>query len=40
LDIVSALCPRWGNAATSTGKTVWARIGADDPFGGITGLLQ
>ena len=40
LDIVSALCQRWGNAATSTGKTVWARIGADDPFGGITGLLQ
>ena len=40
LDIVSALCQRWGNAATSTGKTVWARIGADDPFRGITGLLQ
>jgi hypothetical protein len=40
LDIVSALCQRWGNAATSTGKTVWARIGADDPFGAITGLLQ
>ena len=40
LDIVSALCQRWGNAATSTGKTVWARIGADDPFGGITGLLH
>ena len=40
LDIVSALCQRWGNAATSTGKTVWARIGADDTFAGITGLLQ
>ena len=40
LDIVSALCHHWGNAATSTGKTVWARIGADDTFGGITGLLQ
>jgi hypothetical protein len=40
LDIVSALCQRWGNTATSTGKTVWARIGADDHFRGITGLLQ
>ena len=40
LDIVSALCQRWGNTLTSTGKTVWARIGADDPFRGITGLLQ
>ena len=40
LDIVSALCHRWGNAATATGKTVWARIGADDTFAGITGLLQ
>jgi len=39
LDIVSALCQRWGNTLTSTGKTVWARIGADDTFGGITGLL-
>jgi hypothetical protein len=28
LDIVSALCQRWGNTATPTGKTVWARIGA------------
>ena len=28
LDIVSALCQRWGNTLTSTGKTVWARIGA------------
>lgn len=40
LDIVSALCQRWGNAATSTGKTVWARIGADDRFVALTGLLQ
>ena len=40
LDIVSALCQRWGNTLTSTGKTVWAGIGADDTFGGITGLLQ
>jgi hypothetical protein len=40
LDIVSALCQRWGNAATSTGKTVWARIGADHPFGTLTGLRQ
>jgi hypothetical protein len=40
LDIVSALCHRWGNTPTSTGKAVWARIGADDTFAGITGLLQ
>lgn len=40
LDIVSALCHRWGNTPTSTGKTVWARIGADDTSAGITGLLQ
>jgi anti-anti-sigma regulatory factor len=40
LDIVSALCQRWGNTPTPTGKTVWARIGADDTFAGITGLLQ
>ena len=40
LDIVSRLCHRWGNTLTSTGKTVWARIGADDTFAGITGLLQ
>jgi hypothetical protein len=40
LDIVSALCHRWGNTPTSTGKTVWARIGAGDTFAGITGLLQ
>jgi hypothetical protein len=39
LDIVSALCQRWGNTATSTGKTVWARIGADDAFAGTTGLV-
>jgi len=39
LDIVSALCRRWGNAPTSAGKTVWARIGPDDTFAGITGLL-
>ena len=40
LDIVSALCHRWGNTPTSTGKTVWARIGAHDAFAGITGLLE
>ena len=39
LDIVSALCHRWGNTATSAGKTVWARIGADDAFAGTTGLV-
>ncbi len=35
LDIVSALCRRWGNTPTSTGKTVWARIGPGDSFGRI-----
>jgi hypothetical protein len=40
LDIVSALCHRWGNTPTSTGKTAWARIGAHDAFAGITGLLE
>jgi hypothetical protein len=40
LDIVSALCQRWGNTPTSTGKTVWARVGADDTFAGFTRLLQ
>lgn len=40
LDIVSELCHRWGNTPTSSGKTVWARIGADETFAGITGLLQ
>jgi hypothetical protein len=40
LDIVSALCQRWGNTLTSTGKTVWACVGADDTFAGITRLLQ
>ncbi len=40
LDIVSALCRRWGSAPTSAGKTVWARIGPDDTFAGITGLVQ
>jgi hypothetical protein len=40
LDIVSTLCHHWGNTLTSTGKTVWARIGADDTFAGITGLLR
>ena len=40
LDIVSALCHRWGNTPTSTGKTVWARIGAHDAVAGITGLLE
>jgi anti-anti-sigma regulatory factor len=35
LDIVSALCRRWGNTPTATGKTVWARIGAADTFAGI-----
>ena len=37
LDIVSALCHRWGNAPTSVGKTVWARIGSNDTFAGLTG---
>ena len=40
LDIVSALCPRWGNTPTSAGKTVWAYIGPEDTFAGIGGLFQ
>ena len=36
LDVVSALCRRWGTAPTSAGKTVWARIGPGDTFAGIT----
>jgi anti-anti-sigma factor len=40
LDIVSALCHRWGNTPTATGKTVWARIGPQDTFAGIAGLLH
>jgi hypothetical protein len=37
---VSALCGRWGNTPTLTGKTVWARIGTDDTFAGIRELLN
>ncbi len=40
LDIVSALCRRWGNTPTSAGKTVWARIGPDESFATITGRLN
>lgn len=40
LDIVSALCRRWGSAPTSAGKTVWARIGPGDTFAGITGMVH
>ncbi len=40
LDIVAALCCRWGNTPTSAGKTVWARIGPGDTFAGITGLVH
>lgn len=40
LDIVSALCRRWGNTPTSSGKTVWARVGPDDSFANATGLLN
>jgi anti-anti-sigma regulatory factor len=40
LDVVSALCRRWGNAPTPAGKTVWARVGPDDKFSGVTRLLQ
>jgi anti-anti-sigma regulatory factor len=36
LDIVSALCHRWGNTPTAIGKTVWARIGAKDTFAAIS----
>lgn len=40
LDIVSALCRHWGNTPTSTGKTVWARVGPSDPFAGIGGRVH
>ncbi len=40
LDVVSALCRSWGNTPTSSGKTVWARIGPDDSFGRITRRLN
>ncbi len=40
LDIVSALCRRWGSAPTSAGKTVWARIGPGDTIARITGLVH
>lgn len=40
LDIVSALCSRWGSTPTSTGKTVWARIGPKDTYAGIAGLVR
>ena len=30
LHIVAALCRAWGNAPTSSGKTVWAVIGPEN----------
>lgn len=36
LDIVAALCHRWGNTATFSGKTVWARVGPGDSYGKTT----
>jgi hypothetical protein len=30
LHIVGALCRAWGNAPTSSGKTVWAVIGPEN----------
>ena len=35
LDVVAALCGRWGNVPTATGKTVWAKAGPDEGIGGI-----
>ena len=40
LDIVAALCRRWGSRSTSEGKTVWARIGPEDTLDGIAELLH
>lgn len=40
LDIVAALCHRWGNTPTALGKTVWARIGPGDTLTEITKLLN
>ena len=39
LDVVAALCVQWGSIPTTTGKTVWAKIGPDDTIGGIAELL-
>ncbi len=33
LDVVAALCGRWGNVPTTTGKTVWAQAGSGGTFG-------
>jgi hypothetical protein len=39
LDIVAAVCRRWGSTPTSRGKTMWAQIGPDDTIAGIAELL-
>jgi anti-anti-sigma regulatory factor len=40
LDIVAALCRRWGSTPRPGGKTVWAHIGPDDTLAGLGRLLQ
>jgi anti-anti-sigma regulatory factor len=40
LDIVAALCRRWGSTPTSVGKTMWAHVGPDDTLAGISQLLH
>jgi len=40
LDIVAALCRRWGSTPTPRGKTVWAHIGPGDTLAGIAELLR
>lgn len=40
LDVVAAICGRWGSSPTPTGKTVWARIRPDDTVTAVSQLLQ
>ena len=35
LDVVAALCGRWGNLPTTTGKTVWAKAGTGGVAAGL-----
>ena len=39
LALIATLASRWGVLPDDAGKTVWARVGPDDIFAGVTGLL-
>lgn len=39
LDVVAALCRRWGNSPTLDGKTVWACVGPENCLTDIAGLI-